>query len=342
MSSSPPIRIALIGYGYWGPNIARNISALDEFELVAICDGNPERRATASRQHRSAAIVESADEVFAIASLDAVAIATPVATHFPLVMSALEAGLHVFVEKPLADSVERAAELELTARQRELRLMVGHTFVYTGAVRKLRQLVESGDLGELLYFDSCRVNLGLLQRDVDVVWDLAVHDLAILDFVSGLAPLTVSAVGVLHAPSTQRSSAFLTFVYENDFVAHIDVNWFSPVKIRRTLLGGTRLMATWDDVEPSEKIKVYDSGVDVVTDEEVRRTQLVQYRTGDMWAPRIGNEEALAWEFRDFADWVSGGVEPPNSGAAGVRIVRMLEAAGASMDLGGAPVRVSV
>ena len=338
--SDAPIRIGLIGFGYWGPNIARNVSTLDEFELVGICDGSETGRARARSMHRHVAIVATFEELLALDGIEAIAIATPVATHYPLARQALEAGLHVFVEKPLSDTAVRARELVAIAEERDRRLMVGHTFVYTGAVRKLRELVQSGELGELLYFDSCRVNLGLLQHDVDVTWDLAVHDIAIIDFVSGLMPTAVSAVGVAHRPSNQRSAAFLTLTYGEQFVAHVDVNWMSPVKIRRTLVGGTRKMAVWDDVEPSEKVKIYDSGIEAVVSDDERRSTLVQYRTGDVWAPKIDAVEALAWEFRDFATWVRDGVEPPNAGSAGVRVVEVLEAAARSMSEGGASIMV--
>lgn len=337
------IRIAVIGYGYWGPNIARNLGALPEFELTAVCDASETRRALAALNHPRATVVSTLDEVFAIDGLEAVAIATPVATHYPIAIRAIEEDLHVFVEKPLAESSRLASDLIDSARDRGRRLMVGHTFVYTGAVRKIRDLVACGELGDLLYFDSCRVNLGLLQHDVDVTWDLAVHDIAIIDFVSGLFPSAVSAVGVAHAPSKQRSAAFLTLTYSEHFVAHIDVNWMSPVKVRRTLVGGTSKMAVWDDVEPSEKVRVYDTGVDaVITDDEERREQLVQYRTGDVWVPKLDSTEALAWEFRDFAAWIRDGDAPPNTGEAGLRVVRVLEAASRSMDAGGAPVEVGL
>jgi predicted dehydrogenase len=247
----------------------------------------------------------------------------------------------VFVEKPLAGSTLEARMILETAEARGLKVMVGHTFVYTGAVREMRSLVESGSLGSLRYFDSCRVNLGLVQHDVDVTWDLAVHDLAIVHYVTGLEPRAVSAVGVAHAPSHMISTAFLTLVYDNEFVAHIDVNWMSPVKIRRTLLGGDRRMVVWDDLEPSEKLRVYDSGVDPVVDGDERMSRLVQYRVGDMVAPRLDATEALALEFADFAAWLRGGSDPPNAGEAGLSVVRALEAAGKSMALGGTPVEIT-
>ena len=338
---TPPIRIGLVGYGYWGPNIARNLMSLAGFTLVVIADSDAERRALAEAQNPGVRVVERFESSLH-PELDAVAVATPVATHRPIACAALEAGLHVFSEKPLADSVAAAEEIVSAAESADRRLMVGHTFVYTGAVRKLRDLVESGQLGDPLYFDSCRVNLGLVQQDVDVVWDLAVHDLSILDYLIDEQPSHVSATGVAHAPSPHRSTAFLTLFYPSGFIAHIDVNWRSPVKIRRTLLGGTRTMAVWDDVEPSEKIKVYDSGLDEVIGDEERRSRLVQYRVGDMTSPRISTAEALAQQLEAFGDWIADADErPPNDGRSGLRVVRVLDAASRSMDRLGAPVEIA-
>jgi predicted dehydrogenase len=265
-----------------------------------------------------------------------VVVATPVATHFRLAMAAIEAGKHVLVEKPLAlDSREATALIE-AARRHGVVLMVDHTFVYTGAVQKIKELVDRGQLGRLLYYDSVRVNLGLFQHDVDVLWDLAVHDLSIMDYVLGRRPRAVAAAGVAHVPGQPVNTAYLTCYFEDDLIAHFHVNWLAPVKIRRTLLGGDRQMIVYDDLEPSEKVKVYDKGITVANGNghggnEGAYDLLVGYRAGDMYAPQLSLAEALGVEAEHFVDCVRTGREPITSGEAGLRVVRVLEAAAASL-----------
>jgi predicted dehydrogenase len=276
--------------------------------------------------------------------VDAVLVATPVSTHFDLAMAALRAGKHVLVEKPLAPSSDQAMQLIETARALGLVLMVDHTFVYTSAVQKIHELVSAGSLGRLYYYDSVRVNLGLFQHDVDVLWDLAVHDLSIMDYVLGREPTAVAATGVAHVPGRPVNTAYLTCFFEDDLIAHFHVNWLAPVKIRRTLIGGDRQMIVYDDLEPSEKVKVYDKGITLGSDAgggmEHAYEQLVGYRTGDMRAPQLPLTEALRVEAQHFVECVATGRQPLTDGACGLRVVRILEAATRSLALRGVPVEV--
>ena len=333
-----PVGVALVGFGYWGPNLARNVSSARTAELLVICDASPKRRAEAATAHPGVRTCGDIDAVLAIPEVEVVMIATPVSTHHGLAQKALRAGRHVFVEKPIAANSTQAWDLVDLANVVERRLMVDHTFLYTGAVRKIRELVAAGELGELRYFDSCRVSLGLIQSDVDVLWDLAIHDLSILDYVVGRRPTSVSATGMRHAPSPQVNVGFLTLNYADDFIAHMNVNWLSPVKIRRTLIGGTSKMIVFDDLDPSEKVKVYDAGYDAI-DEGVP-SSAVRRRVGDVWTPLIDGREALAVEIDAFAEFVRGGAVPFNDGRSAARLVEILEAANVSMTKGGCPVEL--
>jgi predicted dehydrogenase len=270
------------------------------------------------------------NELVADRRIDAVVIVTPVSTHYDLAMQALRAGKHVLVEKPLAATVEQAARLVDEAERRGLVLSVDHTFVYTGAVRKIRELVSSGSLGDIYYYDSVRVNLGLFQHDVNVIWDLAVHDLAIMDHVLPSTPVAVSATGMSHIDGEPENIAFLTLFFENRLIAHLHVNWLAPVKVRRTLIGGSRNMIVYDDLEPSEKIKIYDKGVTVNGgggNGSQRYRMLIDYRAGDMRAPQIDITEALNIEARHFIKCVETSQPTMTDGQAGLRVVRVLEAA---------------
>jgi len=329
---------ALIGFGYWGPNLARNLSASGDYVLRHICDLSPDRAKAAKGLYP--AVTCGSDPAAAIGddAVEVVFIATPAAAHHELAVAAIEAGRHVLVEKPLTLDAATSDDLVARADERGVVLAVDHTFVYTGAVQKLHDLVADGDLGDLRYFDSMRVNLGIVQPDVNVFWDLAVHDLSILQYVTGRSPVAVSATGVAHAPSPHPSTAYLTLFYDDDFVAHVDVSWMSPVKVRQTLLGGTRRMVVYDDLEPSEKVKVYDAGVDLPDTAEGRHSTMVSYRTGDMVAPKLDASEALAVEIAHLADCIRDGSMPRASGAMGATVVRTLEAATASMAQRGAPI----
>jgi predicted dehydrogenase len=334
------IRIGVIGYGYWGPNLVRNFSDLQTAKVTMVSDLRSDRLAQVERRYPGVGTTTDAGALIADTAIDAVVIATPVEYHFPLAMAALRAGKHVLVEKPLASSSEQAARLIDEAQRRRLVLMVDHTFVYTGAVQKIRELTQGGDLGDIYYYDSVRINLGLFQHDVNVLWDLAVHDLSIMDYVLQRTPTAVSATGLAHVPGRPENIAYMTIFFDGSLIGHVHVNWLAPVKIRRTLLGGSRRMVVFDDLETSEKVKVYDRGISVDPSPENVYQMLVGYRTGDMWAPKLAQVEALSAEAAHFTDCVANGTRPLTDGEAGLRIVRLLEAASASMAAQGQLVRL--
>jgi len=334
MTSARPaaVKAGLIGYGYWGPNLARNLAESDGFVLAAIADARPERRDLAARRHPGVPSCADARALLDRDDVEAIVVATPLATHYGLARAAIERGKHVLVEKPLAASRAEAEDLTARADARGVRLMVDHTFVYNGAVRAVRSLVDAGELGDLLYLDSVRVNLGLFQQDSNVVWDLAAHDLAILDHLIGERPVAVSASGSAMAGYSHENIAYITVHYASGFLAHFHVNWLAPVKIRHMLIGGRQRMLVYDDMEPSEKVKVYDKGVDIdVQDEEARRQVFISYRTGDMHAPKIDRREALSRVVEEFAASIAGRRAPLTDGAAGIRVVSMLQAAEQSL-----------
>jgi predicted dehydrogenase len=335
------IQVGLIGYGYWGPNLARNLAETPGLQLVAIADGRPERRDHAARRHPGVQVCGDAASLIARDDLQAVAIATPLKTHHALARAALVRGKHVLVEKPLAASKAEAGELGELASARGLTLMVDHTFVFTGAVRKIKTIVDAGELGDLLYLDSVRVNLGLFQQDTNVIWDLAAHDLAIMDHLIAARPVAVSANGGSVAGFAHENIAYITVHFDNGFLGHFHVNWLAPVKIRHMLLGGRQRLLVYDDMEASEKVRVYDKGVDFdVQDDETRRQILVSYRTGDMYAPRLDRGEALALLMREFAASIEERRAPLTDAAAGARVVALLEAAEQSLRQDGRRVRV--
>jgi predicted dehydrogenase len=326
------IKIGLIGYGYWGPNLARNLAEADGICLAAIADMRADRRAAAAKRHPGVLICDAAASVIAREDLDAIVIATPLETHYPFTRAAIERGKHVLVEKPLAASKSDAEALGELAERRDVRLMVDHTFVYNGAVRRIRALIDSGDLGALLYLDSVRVNLGLLQQDSNVIWDLAVHDFSIMDYLIDLRPVAVSAQGTAAAGFDRENVAYVTVHFDDGFLAHFHVNWLAPVKIRQMLLGGRQRMLVYDDTDPSEKVRVYDRGVDVdMKDGEARRQILVSYRTGDMYAPTFDRREALALVAREFVEAIAARRAPLTDADAGIRVVALLEAAEESL-----------
>ncbi len=332
------IGVGVIGYGYWGPNMVRNFSEIAEARVVAVCERDAERRALVERRYPSVRTTADRSELLADPDIDAVVIATPVDSHFPLALEALQAGKHVLVEKPMTESAEQGERLIDEAARRNLVLLVDHTFIYTGAVQKTRELVESGVLGDIYYYDSTRINLGLFQHDVDVIWDLATHDLSILDHVLDARPVAVSATGTSHVPGSPENVAYITVYFDGNTIAHVNVNWLSPVKLRRTLIGGTKKMVVYDDLEPSEKIKVYDTGITLTDDPRQIYNMLVGYRTGDMWAPKLNGTEALRAEAGHFVDCVLGRAKPITGGDMGLRVVRLAEAATASMKRQGEPV----
>jgi predicted dehydrogenase len=326
------IRVGLIGYGYWGPNVARNLSETEGIALTAIADGREQSRAAASRRHRGVRIECDAATLIESSDIDAVAIATPLKSHYALARNVIARGKHVLVEKPLAASKAEAESLGELAEQRGVCLMVDHTFVYSGAVRMMRELIDRNDLGELLYMDSVRINLGLVQEDSSVIWDLAVHDLSIMDYLVDARPVAVSADGTAPAGFDHENVAYVSVHFDNGFLAHVHVNWLAPVKIRQMLVGGRQRMLLYDDTEPSEKLRVYDKGVDVdIVDDQLRRQILVSYRTGDMYAPKLDRREALSVVVREFGDAIRERRPPLTDAAAGIRVVALLEAAERSL-----------
>lgn len=335
------INVGVIGYGYWGPNLVRNFAEVAGARVAYVADLRPERLAVAAARSPAAKVSADYREVFDDPAIDAIAIATPVSTHFELGMAALAAGKHVLIEKPMTATSDHAQRLIDEASRRRLVLMVDHTFVYTPAVQKMRELTQAGELGELYYYDSVRINLGLFQHDVNVLWDLAVHDLSIMDFVLGRHPASVSATGLAHVPGNPENIAYMTMFFEGNLIGHIHANWLAPVKVRRTLLGGSRRMLVFDDLEASEKIKVYDRGISVNPSPENVYQMLVGYRTGDMWAPQLAIREALHTEVTHFVDCIANGAQPMTGGEAGLRVVRLLEAATQSMSSQGRPVPVA-
>jgi predicted dehydrogenase len=330
------ITLGVIGYGYWGPNLVRNFSEVSGGRVGYVTDLRSTRLALATARYPAIKVSTDYRELIKDRSVDAVAIATPVSSHFDLAMEALRAGKHVLVEKPMTSTSEQSLTLIDEAEKRGLVLMVDHTFVYTSAVMKMRELTQSGDLGEVYYYDSVRINLGLFQHDVNVLWDLAVHDLSIMDYVLSRGPVAVSATGLAHVPGQPENIAYMTMFFDGRLIAHVHVNWLAPVKVRRTVLGGSRRMILFDDLEASEKIKVYDRGISVNPSQENVYQMLIGYRTGDMWAPQIGITEALQTEARHFIDCVEHGKTPTTDGQAGLRVVRLLEAATLSLSRQGA------
>jgi predicted dehydrogenase len=325
------IGLGVIGYGYWGPNLVRNFAECRDAAIRGICDLREERRALAARRYPGVAVTATPDDLLGNSQIDAIVIATPVEYHFELAMAALKAGKHVLVEKPITSTSDQASRLIDEAARRRLILMVDHTFVYTGAVRKMRELTVQGELGDIYYYDSVRINLGLFQHDVNVLWDLAVHDLSIMDFILGLEPTAVSATGLAHVEGKPENIAYMTMFFETRLIAHVHVNWLAPVKVRRTLLGGSRRMVVFDDLEASEKIKIYDRGISVNPSPENVYQMLIGYRTGDMWAPQLAVTEALAVEAQHFLECIQQAQTPLTDGEAGLRVVRLLEAATMSM-----------
>ena len=325
------VNIGVIGYGYWGPNLVRNFSEIPGAKVKTVSDFNPELLAKAQARYPTIQVTTDCQDIFADSKIDAVAVATPVSTHFDLALAALQAGKHVLVEKPMTATSKQAMRLIEEAEKRNLVLMVDHTFVYTGAVRKMHDLIATNALGDIYYYDSVRVNLGLFQHDVNVLWDLAVHDLSIMNYVLPSQPYGVSATGISHVPGGSENIAYLTLFFENNLIAHINVNWLAPVKLRRTLIGGSQKMIVFDDLEPSEKVKVYDRGITINGNAENIYQMLIGYRSGDMWAPKLDMAEALRTEGLHFIRCIEQGEKPITDGETGLRVVRILEAATQSM-----------
>ncbi|HEX3101628.1 MAG TPA: Gfo/Idh/MocA family oxidoreductase [Pyrinomonadaceae bacterium] len=324
------MKVAVIGAGYWGPNLIRNFLAADDVSGVVACDRDSDRLVKMRKMFHAIETSDNYQEIIARPDIDIVVIATPVSTHHEIAKAALLAGKHCFIEKPMTASVAEAEDLIEIAERKGLKLFVDHTFIYTGAVRKMKEIITSGRLGEIYYFDSVRINLGLFQHDVNVIWDLAPHDLSIMDYLLEQKPIAVSAVGSCHVGNGLEDIAYLTLEFENNLIAHFHVNWLAPMKIRKTLIGGTKSMIVYDDTEASEKVKIYDKGIDVTTREGVYDT-LVQYRTGDMLSPKLDQEEALSVGTRHFLDCILNDTKPLTDGHAGLNVVRVLEASAISI-----------
>lgn len=318
------INIGVIGYGYWGPNIVRNFDAIEGTRVLSIYDGNREAAARAQKTYPHVRVASDCNDIVHSSEVDVVAVITPASTHYELTRMALQNGKHVFVEKPFTTSVAQAEELIELAAKKNLTIMVDHTFIFTGAVRRIKQCIDNGMLGDLYYYDSTRVNLGLFHDDVNVVWDLASHDFSIMDYLINEEPDTLTACGKAHV-NGMEDTAYITLYFSCNMIAHFNVNWLSPVKVRTTFIGGENKMLVWDDTNADEKLKIYDKGV-AVTNKEGLYDLLISYRLGDMWAPRVEQGEALRLEGEYFVECLRNGKTPANDGCAGLRIVKLLEA----------------
>lgn len=344
-SINPALRVAVVGAGYWGPNLARNFAMSSEWELVAICDMDLDRARALARKTGEPAVAGSLDELLANHDIDAIAIATPARTHYAIAMQAIAAGKHVVVEKPLADNSVHGREMVQAAADAGTILMADHTYCYTPAVLKIRDLLADGELGEILYIDSTRINLGLVQPDVDVFWDLAPHDLSILDFVlpGGLRPLSVTAQGADPLQAGKSCIGYLSMPLENGALAHVNVNWLSPTKIRQMVIGGSKKTLIWDDLNPQQRLSIFDRGVDldrqemIRTDTEDRKGATISYRLGDTWSPALSEFEPLGLMVSQFAASILGNKPAPTDGASALRVLRVLEDASASLANGSAP-----
>jgi len=325
------VNIGVVGYGYWGPNLVRNFAELGGATVACVADQSEKQLDLVRRRYPAIRTTSNIQDLLSDASIDAVAVATPVSTHFDIGMAALEADKHLWLEKPMTETSAQARALVAEAERRQRVLFVDHTFVYTGAVRKMGEVIKGGALGRVYYYDSTRVNLGLFQRDVNVISDLAVHDFSILDYLLGEHPVAVSASGINHFPGTPENLAYVTLFYDSGTIAHVNVSWLAPVKVRQILIGGSKKMITYDDLEPSEKVKIYDKGVDFTDDPEKIYEMRVGYRTGDMLAPKLDGTEALRRGGQHFVDCIQTGAVPETNGHLGLRVVELIEAATRSM-----------
>lgn len=341
MSSDSKVRIGVIGYGYWGPNLVRNFVETPGANVIYVSDLRSDRLKEVQKRYPHIQTTTNYNDVIRDPSIDAIAIATPVSSHFNLALEALKASKHVLVEKPLAENSIQSQQLIDMAEKRGLVLMVDHTFIYTSAVQKIREIIAAGNLGDLLYYDSVRINLGFFQHDINVLWDLAVHDLSIMNYILPNRPIAVSATATSHLPGKPENIAYLTLFFDNHMIGHVHANWLAPVKIRRTLIGGSHKMIIYDDIEPSEKVKVYDRGITLNENQGIYQA-LVSYRTGDLWAPQLDMTEALKTEALHFVKCIQSGTSPLTDGQSGLEVVKILEAASRSLQERGKPAQVSL
>jgi predicted dehydrogenase len=323
-------KLGIIGYGYWGPNVARNFNACDSAKLIAICDLNQKRLKLAKSNFPFVKTYSNPKDLISSDEIELIAVVTPVFTHYELAKLALVYGKHIFVEKPFTSNVSQAEELLNLAEKNNLIIMVDHTFLFTGAVRKMRKIIDDGELGTLFFYDSVRVNLGLFQHDINVIWDLAPHDFSIMNYLIDYEPTALSAWGTEHFGRKLEDVAYVAVHFDNGFIAHFHCNWLSPVKIRKTLISGNKKMLVWDDLSSDEKVKIYDRGVDIKNTEGVHNL-LVSYRSGDVHVPKVEHTEALKSEVDYFVDCVENNKKPFNDGEAGLKVVKMLEAADKSL-----------
>jgi predicted dehydrogenase len=334
------INVAVTGVGYWGPNIIRNFYGHPETNVKTCCDLRDERLDFVKNSYPAIATTKEYNDILNDPEIDLVAICTPVFTHFELAKLALEAGKHVLIEKPMTSTSAQGEELINLAEQKNKQIFVDHTFLFTGSVKKIKEVIASGEVGNLLYFDSIRVNLGLFQHDVNVIWDLAPHDISIMDYCLAQKPECVIATGSDHFRDGMEDVAYLTVYYPNSLIGHIHTNWLSPVKVRQTLIAGTKKMVVWDDIQPSEKVRIYDKGVDVIKTADQVYNMLIQYRTGDMYCPKIDGTEALKAEVGHIADCLTNGTKPVSDGHSGLMVVKILEASDQSIKNRGKEVRI--
>jgi predicted dehydrogenase len=335
---SRAIGVAVTGYGYWGPNLVRNFTNTEGARVVSVNDLDPDKLALVRRRYSEVTVTTEFDDLLEDNRIDAIVIATPVCTHYDLALAALGAGKHVLIEKPLAQTPEQAQHLIEEATRRDLVLMVDHTFLYTPAVQKIRELIRAGVLGDIYYYNGVRAGLGLFQSDVNVIWDLAVHDISIIQYVFDEDPVAVSATAASHVPGNPENMAHITLFFRSSCIAQISVNWLSPVKVRQTFIGGSNKMIVYDDLEPTEKVKVYDKGITVNGSPETAHQMRIGYRAGDMWAPHLAAKEALQTEAEHFVDCLRQGTTPISSGCTGLRVIEILEAASRSIAARGTPV----
>ena len=331
------LTMGVIGYGYWGPKIVRNFSSISAATVVSVCDLEQSALYQVKKTYAGMNVTHDCDDILKSTGIDAVAIVTPVSSHYELAKKALLNGKHVFIEKPFTATSAQAEELIELAAKKNLTIMVDHTFLFCGAVKKIKQLIESNTLGEIYYFDSIRINLGLFQKDINVIWDLAPHDLSIMNYLIDRKPVALTATGISHFNNEIENVAYITVYFSGNLIAHFNISWLSPVKMRTTLIGGDKKMLVWNDLVADEKIRVYDRGVDnwQGASKEKINTMRMNYRTGDMWSPKVEEVEALRTEAEYFVECIDKGRTPINDGAAGLRVVKILEATERSLKTGG-------
>lgn len=334
------ITVGVIGYGYWGPNLVRNFFAAADCTVKAVADGRPERLAALAKLFPTIQGVKTAEDIINDKEIDAVIVATPVFTHYALAKKALENGKHVLIEKPMTSTVAEAEDLIELAARKGLTLMADHTFLYTGAVQKMKELIDTDIVGTPRYFDSSRINLGLFQPDVNVLWDLAPHDISILTFLIAEQPVSINATGISHTRNAIENIAYMTVNYGSDFIAHFNCSWTSPVKVRQTLIGGDKKMIVYNDLEPSEKVRVYDTSYQHKTDDDNKTKIMVDYRTGDVYIPKLSGQEALAGVAKDFVESVIQKKEPLANARLGMQVVKILEASQESIKNKGKEVKI--